>query len=200
MKPCANVEALEALALGDGREAGDAWLEAHVGECAACAAELDRLLEERALFVLRARAQDASYDATLDTDLGAASVFAELDRRRERFRKSGVLASMLAAAAACVAMAFAPVTSPGVRTVMEPAQADALEHGATASLDEAPMTMRVAACMPSGHDRDACDAPAEARAASAGLSAMSTMLTRTGAWSTWPTACVADVTCSVAGP
>ena len=205
MKPCAHIEALEALALGDGASGAgnaDAWLEAHVAECAACSAELDRLLEERELFVRRARA--------VDVPLDPSGVFAELDRRRERFRKSGVLASMVAAAAACVAMAFAPVTATGGRatTILqnssEPATADL---GATASWDDAPMTMRVAACMAPSNDRAACDAPTEAwslaRATSSGVSLMTSGGGGGGSWSTWsswPTACVADVTCSVARP
>jgi hypothetical protein len=190
MKPCAHVEALEGLALASGDEragAGDAWLEAHVGECEACAAELDRLLEERALFVRRARA--------LDVPLDPSGVFVEIDRRRERFRRGGVLASMFAAAAACMAMAFAPVTSSRavVRALTEPTP---VELGAMASWDEAPMTLRIAACMPSESDRAACDAPADVRVASGGGATM----TSGGGGATWPTACVADVTCSVARP
>jgi hypothetical protein len=196
MKPCAHFEALEAHALGDGvggaSGANDAWLEAHVAECEACGAELDRLLEERALFVRRARAVDVALDPS--------GVFAELDRRRERLRKSAALGSMLVAAAACMAMAFAPITSSGVRaaafgSLPEPAQP---ELGAIASWDEAPMTMRVAACMAPSSDRAACDAPAEARATSGGSSALAS-----GGWSvgsSWPAVCVADVTCSVARP
>ncbi len=192
MKPCAHVEALEDLALRGDRGRGtnehtDAWLEAHVTECEQCAAELDRLLEERELFVRRAR--------VLDVALEPSGVFAVLDRRRERFRKSGVLASMVAAAAACVAMAFAPVTAIGVRAGLragtEPAQADLGATAAGGSWDEAPMTMRVAACMPPGIDHTACDAPMETRTASGGMS-MSMMNAAT--------ACVADVTCSVARP
>ena len=186
MKPCAHVEALEELALRGDRARGanrhtDAWLEAHVAACEQCAAELDRLLQERELFVRRAR--------VLDVQLEPSGVFAELDRRRERFRRSGVLASMVAAAAACVAMAFAPITTVGLRAGTEPAQADLGATAAGGSWDDAPMTMRVAACMPPGIGHAACDAPMETRAASGGMSMMSAA-----------TACVADVTCSVARP
>ena len=205
MKPCAHIEALEAHALGDGAGAGDAWLEAHVAECADCTAELERLLEERALFTRRAVAQQAA-DAPPDV----ATVFAELDRRRERFRKIGVLASLVAAAAACVAMAFTPQvhqamqsSGGGWRAMAEPLAA---ERGATASIDDLQMSMRVAACMP-GHDAlmSPCDAPAGALPPETNDTHEVLAMTSSGAGGTsggswWPSACVPDVTCSVAGP
>ncbi len=211
--PCASFEALEgvALRLGEphdgGGDASDAWLEAHVGECAACAAELDRLLEERSLFVDRAQALGARVSVP-----DVAAVFALLDRRRERVRRSGVLASMVATAAACIALAFTPMTSPkgwtAARAAAEPATADL---GAVAwqaygrGADDAPMTPRVAACMPtmsaapSESESAACASPAEPFGASGALSALASGGPGASA-SMWTIACVADVTCSVARP
>jgi predicted anti-sigma-YlaC factor YlaD len=202
MKPCAHIEALEAHALSIGE--GDSWLEAHVAECADCAAELDRLLEERALFTRRAVAE--AVVVTPDV----ATVFAELDRRRERFRKTGVLASLVAAAAACVAMAFTPQMHQGMhagsgagrRAMAETSDGQPALGGATASADDLQMSLRVAACMP-GHDVlvSACDAPAGAlplQTTDTQELAMTSGGASGGSW--WPSACVPDVTCSVAGP
>lgn len=178
MKPCAHQEALERLVLED---ESDAWLEAHVAECDACSAEMDRLLEERALFTRRAK--------VLDVSLDPSGVFVEMDRRREKFRRAGAFASMIAAAAACIAMAFSPATERDHRASIEPARAD---FSASSAWDE-PMSLRVAACMPEG-DRSECDGPKNVRFATQRVIAS----TWDGLAISTTAACIADVTCSVA--
>ena len=198
MKPCAHVEALEAYALAQSSTGGDAWLvqgaegdaglEAHVAGCGECSAELDRLLEERALFVRRASAMAAALDAEAPSDFGG--VLAELDRRHARvqrfFEKAGAMASLVAAAAACVAVALVSARAAGAH-----AEPDLPDLGATAIYEDEPMSRGIAACV-STESASACNAPAELPRAT-----RMTTLTMSAATAA---SCEPDMTCSSATP